>query len=121
MSLTSHQRPNRGASDEWLTPPEIVQALGPFHLDPCAAVNQPWKTAKVQYTIEDGGLSKRWAGFVWCNPPFGLRKRPHFHYPDGVRAPFNSGAPICLVAYGLLGITRIRASGLEGTLVTSWT
>lgn len=29
-----------------------------------------------------------------------LKGRPHFHYVDGTRAPFNSGAPICLVAYG---------------------
>ncbi|RQS85139.1 DNA N-6-adenine-methyltransferase [Burkholderia seminalis] len=29
-----------------------------------------------------------------------VRGRPHFHYIDGRRAPFNSGAPICLVAYG---------------------
>ena len=29
-----------------------------------------------------------------------LEGRPHFHYPDGKRAPFNSGAPIALVAYG---------------------
>ncbi|MDN7489470.1 DNA N-6-adenine-methyltransferase [Burkholderia sp. AU45274] len=29
-----------------------------------------------------------------------VRGRPHFHYVDGRRAPFNSGAPICLVAYG---------------------
>ncbi|WP_431018200.1 DNA N-6-adenine-methyltransferase [Burkholderia gladioli] len=28
-----------------------------------------------------------------------VRGRPHFHYVDGTRAPFNSGAPICLVAY----------------------
>lgn len=26
--------------------------------------------------------------------------RPHFHRPDGTRASFNSGAPICLVGYG---------------------
>ncbi|ABX17518.1 adenine methyltransferase [Burkholderia multivorans] len=29
-----------------------------------------------------------------------VRGRPHFHYADGRRAPFNSGAPICLIAYG---------------------
>jgi hypothetical protein len=29
-----------------------------------------------------------------------LRGRPHFYRPDGTRAPFNSGGPICLVAYG---------------------
>ena len=71
MTLSSHQSPVRGASDVWLTPPEIIEALGPFHLDPCAAVNQPWRTATEQYTIEDDGLSRQWRGFVWCNPPFG--------------------------------------------------
>lgn len=29
-----------------------------------------------------------------------VQGRPHFHRPDGTRAPFNSGAPIALVAYG---------------------
>ena len=29
-----------------------------------------------------------------------VKGRPHFYRPDGTRAPFNSGAPICLVAYG---------------------
>lgn len=29
-----------------------------------------------------------------------LKGRPHFHYVDGSRAPFNSGAPICLISYG---------------------
>lgn len=28
-----------------------------------------------------------------------IKGRPHFHYVDGRRAPANSGAPICLVAY----------------------
>lgn len=71
MSLTSHQRPHKGATDIWLTPPEIIMALGPFDLDPCAAVNQPWQTADIQYTIIDDGLAQEWEGFVWCNPPFG--------------------------------------------------
>lgn len=71
VSLTAHQRPNRGASDTWLTPPEIIRAVGPFDLDPCAAVGQPWATAATHYTVEDDGLSLPWHGFVWCNPPFG--------------------------------------------------
>lgn len=71
MTLTSHQRPNRGESDVWLTPPDIIEALGPFDLDPCAAVGQPWPTASVQYTVDDDGLALPWHGFVWCNPPFG--------------------------------------------------
>lgn len=71
MSLSSHQRPHRGATDVWLTPPHMIAALGPFDLDPCAAVDQPWRTATTQYTIEDDGLSQDWHGFAWVNPPFG--------------------------------------------------
>jgi hypothetical protein len=68
--MGSHSRPNRGATDVWLTPPSIIEALGPFDLDPCAATGQPWRTAEIQYTVEDDGLAKGWQGFVWCNPPF---------------------------------------------------
>lgn len=56
---------------DWLTPPEILQALGPFDLDPCASEHQPWATAALQFTIRDNGLSRPWAGRVWCNPPYG--------------------------------------------------
>lgn len=41
-----------------------------------------------------------------------LKGRPHFHYVTGGRAPFNSGAPICLVAYGLENADCLRGSGL---------
>lgn len=142
VSLSSHQRVV-GKNDEWLTPPDIIKALGPFDLDPCAPVVRPWDTASAHYTVEDDGLSKPWQGRVWLNPPFNryqldawmarmvqhrngiallpartetatfyrhiwpkadavcfLKGRPHFHYVDGRRAPFNSGAPICLIAYG---------------------
>jgi len=71
MSLSAHQSPVRGASDDWLTPPEIIEAVGPFDLDPCASVAQPWATAQTQWTIEDDGMARDWFGFVWCNPPFG--------------------------------------------------
>lgn len=55
----------------WLTPPSLITALGPLDLDPCAAVDQPWRTARSQYTVIDDGLTQPWFGFVWCNPPFG--------------------------------------------------
>jgi hypothetical protein len=57
--------------DEWLTPPEILRALGEFDLDPCAPVNRPWDTAKNHYTMLDNGLVKDWHGRVFCNPPYG--------------------------------------------------
>jgi hypothetical protein len=60
--------------DEWLTPPDIIDALGgplSFDLDPCSPVNRPWSTARSHYTILDNGLTKRWFGRLWFNPPYG--------------------------------------------------
>ena len=56
---------------DWLTPPELLQALGPFDMDPCSSQYQPWRTAATQFTIEDDGLARDWVGRVWCNPPYG--------------------------------------------------
>lgn len=70
-SMTGHQRPVRGTTNVWLTPPHIIEALAPFDLDPCAAVDQPWRTATRHLTESDDGLAHEWAGLVWCNPPFG--------------------------------------------------
>ncbi|WP_231906894.1 phage N-6-adenine-methyltransferase [Cupriavidus sp. D384] len=41
-----------------------------------------------------------------------IKGRPHFHYVDGRRADFNSGAPICLVAYGKRNAEALQRSGL---------
>ena len=153
MSLSGHQSA-RMKNDEWLTPPEILSALGAFDLDPCAPIDRPWETAAQHYTVLDNGLSKHWHGRVWCNPPFGreavkwLRRmrdhgngialipartetamfyetvwggadavlfiegRPHFYRVDGTRATFNSGAPICLIAYGQENVKALERSGL---------
>lgn len=69
MSLSSHQK--NGGHDEWLTPPEIVKALGDFDLDPCSPVVRPWDTAAKHFNVHDDGLAQDWAGRVWLNPPFG--------------------------------------------------
>lgn len=62
---------NTTNNDEWLTPPWLVNLLGPFDLDPCAPVDRPWDTAKRHYSKLDGGLTQPWAGRVWLNPPYG--------------------------------------------------
>ncbi|MEF3081907.1 hypothetical protein V3391_06730 [Luteimonas sp. SMYT11W] len=154
MSLSGHQSPCAGTTT-WLTPPEIIEALGRFDLDPCAAPEpRPWPTADQHIALPADGLAAIWAGRVWLNPPFGreatawlarlaahgdgialipartetamffdlvwpkadavlfLRSRPHFHRPDGTRAPFNSGAPICLIAYGIANVAALQRSGL---------
>ena len=41
-----------------------------------------------------------------------IQGRPHFHYVNGRRAPFNSGAPIALVAYGSANADILKSSGL---------
>lgn len=70
--MGGHQRPGEGATDDWLTPPGLVGALGPFDLDPCASVGQPWPTARTMLTRHDDGLSLYpWWGTVWLNPPYG--------------------------------------------------
>jgi len=54
-----------------LPPPHIIEALGPFDLDPCAPKVRPWPMAKKHYTVDDNGLYQPWEGRVWCNPPYG--------------------------------------------------
>lgn len=63
----------RANTEVWLTPPDLLAAIGApdhFDLDPCAALDQPWATAKVHYTVEDDGLARDWFGRVWLNPPY---------------------------------------------------
>jgi hypothetical protein len=159
MTLSSHQSA-RMKNDEWLTPPEILAALGAFDLDPCAPFCPPWRTAVRQYHKEQDGLAQPWHGRVWLNPPFGreadawmekmvahgngiallaartetamffgavwnkadailfLKGRPHFHYVDGTRAAANSGAPICLIAYGKDNAKGLESCGLAGAFVS---
>lgn len=73
MGLSSHQSA-RMKNDEWLTPPEWIEALGgwrSFALDPCAPVVRPWPTAIHHMTKSRDGLQLAWRGRVWMNPPFG--------------------------------------------------
>lgn len=63
-----------GKNDEWITPKDILQPLGYFDLDPCAAMSQPWTTAEHHWT--NNGLSHQWHGRVWLNPPFNRYERP---------------------------------------------
>ena len=69
--MLKHEQPYQGKTNVWLTPREYIIALGPFDLDPCAAVGQPWETAKKHYTIKNDGLRMPWSGRVWMNPPYG--------------------------------------------------
>lgn len=73
--------PTLATKDEWLTPPELIKALGEFDLDPCAPhrSKRPWPTAKQHFSgmcWQSGGedvcgLREPWHGRVWLNPPYG--------------------------------------------------
>lgn len=70
MTIGSHQQ-TVGKSQTHLTPKWIIDALGPFDLDPCAApLPRPWDCAETNFTETDDGLSRDWRGCVWLNPPF---------------------------------------------------
>lgn len=57
-------------TDEWLTPPALLESLGPFDLDPCSPVDRPWDTAAAHLSLADDGLATPWHGRVWLNPPY---------------------------------------------------
>ena len=63
--------PTVAGTDVWLTPPELLNKLGKFDLDPCAPLDRPWDTATNHFTIHDDGLKQDWQGRVWLNPPYG--------------------------------------------------
>jgi len=66
------ERPGQGVTNDWLTPRWILDALGPFDLDPCASESEPTRCAPRYFTWRENGLSQDWGGaFVWTNPPYG--------------------------------------------------
>ena len=79
--IGGHTRPNNGRTNDWITPRHILEALGPFDLDPCACTPQPWPTASdmlyspiglaVFRKLVERGYSKR----IWMNPPYGTAIR----------------------------------------------
>ena len=68
-SMGGHHGKN-AKTQEWFTPPWIMEKLGKFDLDPCSSLERPWDTAAEHYTIEDDGLMLPWNGRVWVNPPY---------------------------------------------------
>jgi hypothetical protein len=65
-----------GATDEWYTPPHVFTAMGVrFDLDVSSPGHNvvPWIPTDAHVSSAFDGLTARWDGFVWMNPPFGGR------------------------------------------------
>jgi hypothetical protein len=61
--IGSHTKPNQGITNTWLTPASLVNALGVFDLDPCAAPSpRPWPTALTHIELPEDGLAASWYG-----------------------------------------------------------
>lgn len=86
--MKHHQR-TIGKNDEWLTPPEIFNALGPFDLDPASVQGRigyslPWPMASMNISPDMDGMKDAWWEDrqpgqklrVWLNPPFNRYERP---------------------------------------------
>lgn len=80
--------------NEWYTPAEYIEmvrrVLGGIDLDPasCAEANETVGATHF-YTKEDDGLTKRWCGRVWLNPPYSRELMPAF--ADKMRGSVASG------------------------------
>jgi phage N-6-adenine-methyltransferase len=58
-------------SDEWYSPKIIFDKLGiEFDLDPSHPNHKTDVPCKKYFTKEDDGLTQKWDGVVWMNPPY---------------------------------------------------
>ena len=60
----------------WLTPPQYVNPLGRFDLDPCGAPGHSLADRTLLLENGDDGLRDEWHGRVWLNPPYGKLTEP---------------------------------------------
>jgi hypothetical protein len=78
-------------SDVWLTPQWVIDAIGMSDLDPCGWLpdgNPIVQTACRYLTESEDGLSCKWSGSIFCNPPYSdlkswLAKCSEYHQKTG--------------------------------------
>ena len=61
------------ANDTTLTPLWLIASMGKFDLDPCGFIGHD--TAERTIVLPRCGLSERWEGRVWLNPPYSETKK----------------------------------------------
>jgi phage N-6-adenine-methyltransferase len=93
--IKNHVRGTFGTgNNEWNTPAEYIElarsVLGTIDVDPASnALAQETIRAATYYTQDDDGLTKRWKGKVWLNPPYA---QPHMtSFADKMIAEIDNG------------------------------
>ena len=100
--MSSNFNTNTDNNETWLTPPELIKALGKFDLDPCCPPEMPWKTATKMISLPVDGLAEKWEGRVWLNPPYG---RKTFDWLDKL-AETKSGIALIFARTETIGFHR---------------
>lgn len=66
---------NNSGNNEWYTPQRYIEdarlVMGVIDMDPASSkiANQTVK-ASIYYTEKEDGLTQKWSGNIWMNPPF---------------------------------------------------
>lgn len=88
-----HVSHNSG-ENEWYTPPDYIEAaraaMGGIDCDPASSevANRTVRAARY-FTKEQDGLTKKWSGAVWMNPPYAQPLIAQFS--EAVASKFESG------------------------------
>lgn len=85
---------NNSGNNEWYTPADYIalarEVMGGIDTDPATSeiANRTVQAAQI-FTAEDNGLTKRWSGRVWCNPPYAQPLIAEF--AEAIASKFESG------------------------------
>lgn len=79
LAAAANHRAEGTGENEWYTPVKYIEAarlvMGEIDLDPASNTQaQSWIKAATFFTKKQDGLSRKWAGKVWLNPPY---EQPH--------------------------------------------